>query len=124
LVGVRSYSENDSNNTIGSQFDSTTVALQFNLPLYAGGYVNASIRQSLDKVEAAKEDLNLRTRDANTNIQKYFQHMQSELLSIQAYRQAVKSSETALDGTSKGFSSGLRTNIDVLDAHKGYMKTS
>jgi len=118
LVGVRSYSENDSNNTIGSQFDSTTVALQFNLPLYAGGYVNASIRQSLDKVEAAKEDLNLRTRDANTNIQKYFQHMQSELLSIQAYRQAVKSSETALDGTSKGFSSGLRTNIDVLDAQQ------
>jgi protease secretion system outer membrane protein len=118
LVGARSYSENDSNNTIGAQFDTTTVALQFSMPLYAGGYVNASVRQSLDKLEAAKEDLNLKTRDANTNIHKYFQQMQSELLSIQAYIQAVKSSEIALDGTSKSFNGGLRTNIDVLNAQQ------
>ncbi len=118
LVGARSYSENDSNNTIGAQFDSTTVALQFSMPLYAGGYVNANVRQSLDKVEAAKEDLNLKTRDANTNIRKYFQQMQSELLSIQAYHQAVKSSEIALDGTSKSYIGGLRTNIDVLNAQQ------
>ena len=118
LVGARSYSENDSNNTIGAQFDSTTVALQFSMPLYAGGYVNANVRQSLDKVEAAKEDLNLKTRDANTNIRKYFQQMQSELLSIQAYHQAVKSSERALDGTSNSYIGGLRTNIDVLNAQQ------
>jgi len=118
IVGSRSYSENDSNNTIGSQFDSTTVALQFSMPLYAGGYVNANVRQSLEKVEAAKEVLNLRTRDTNTNVQKYFQNIQSELLSIQAYSQAVKSSEIALDGTSKGFTNGLRTNIDVLSAQQ------
>ena len=118
LVGARSYSENDSNNTIGAQFDTTTVALQFSMPLYAGGYVNASVRQSLDKVEAAKENLNLKTRDINTNIKKYFQQMQSEQLSIQAYLQAVKSSEIALDGTSKSVIGGLRTNIDVLNAQQ------
>lgn len=118
LVGARSYSENDSNNTIGAQFDTTTVALQFSMPLYAGGYVNASVRQSLDKVEAAKENLNLKTRDINTSIKKYFQQMQSEQLSIQAYLQAVKSSEIALDGTSKSFIGGLRTNIDVLNAQQ------
>jgi TolC family type I secretion outer membrane protein len=118
LVGVRSYSENDSNNTLGSQFDSTTIALQFNLPLYAGGGVQAGVRQSLDKVEAAKEDLNLKTRDASTNIQKYFQRLQSEMRSIQAYSQAVKSSELALDDTSKSFKAGFRTNIDVLNAQQ------
>jgi protease secretion system outer membrane protein len=118
LVGARSYSENDSNNTIGAQFDTTTVALQLSMPLYAGGYVNASVRQSLNKVEAAKEVLNLKTRDVNTNIKKYFQQMQSEQLSIQAYLQAVKSSEVALDGTSKSFIGGLRTNIDVLNAQQ------
>lgn len=118
LVGARSYSENDSNNTIGAQFDTTTVALQFSMPLYAGGYVNASVRQLIDKVEAAKENLNLKTRDINTSIKKYFQQMQSEQLSIQAYLQAVKSSEIALDGTSKSFIGGLRTNIDVLNAQQ------
>lgn len=118
LVGVRSYSENDSNNTLGSQFDTTTVALQFNVPIFAGGFVNASVRQSVSRVEAAREELNQKTRDANTNIQKYYQHLQSELLSMQAYTQAVKSSEIALDGTSKSFNSGFRTNIDVLNAQQ------
>ncbi len=44
LVGVRSYNQNDSNNTIGLSFDTTTVALQLNMPLYAGGYTSASVR--------------------------------------------------------------------------------
>lgn len=118
LVGARSYSENDSNNTLGAQFDTTTIALQFIMPLYAGGYVNASVRQSLDKVDAAQEYLNLKTRDVTTNIKKYFRQMQSEQLSIQAYHQAVKSSEIALDGTSKSYIGGLRTNIDVLNAQQ------
>ncbi|PPC88759.1 MAG: type I secretion protein TolC [Methylotenera sp.] len=118
LVGARSYSKNDSNNTLGSQFDSTTVALQFNLPLYAGGYVDASVRQSLDKVSAAKEELDLKVRATNANIQKYFLHLQNEVQTIEAYRQAVKSSITALDGTTKSFKGGLRTNIDVINAQQ------
>ena len=118
LVGARSYSENDSNNTLGSQFDTTTVAVQFNLPLFAGGFVNASVRQSVNRVEAAREELNQKTRDASTNIQKYYQHLQSELRTMQAYTQAVKSSEIALDGTAKSFTGGFRTNIDVLNAQQ------
>ena len=103
LVGARSYSKNDSNNTLGSQFDSTTVALQFSLPLYAGGYVDAGVRQSLDKVSAAKEELALKTRETNANIQKYFLHLQNEVQAIEAYRQAVKSSVTALDAHHQKF---------------------
>ncbi|HOY87893.1 MAG TPA: TolC family outer membrane protein [Methylotenera sp.] len=118
LVGARSFSKNDSNNTLGSEFDSTTVAIQFNLPLFAGGYVDASIRQSIDKVTAAKEELDLKTRETNANIQKYFHHLQNELQAIKAYKQAVKSSETALDGTDKSFKGGLRTNIDVINAQQ------
>ena len=116
LVGVRSYSENDSNNTIGSQFDTTTVALQLNLPLYAGGYTSASVRQAQDRLTAAEEILNLRTRNITADTRKFFNSIQSGLLSIEAYRQAVEAGEIALEGTQKGFIGGTRTNIDVLDA--------
>jgi len=118
LVGVRSYSENDNNNTIGLRFDTTTVALQLQMPLYAGGLVNASVRQALDRVEAAEEQLNLRTRNTSAAIKRYFNSIHSGLLSIQAYRQAVKSGEMALEGTQKGFSAGLRTNIEALNAQQ------
>lgn len=118
LVGVRSYSENDNNNTIGLRFDTTTIALQFNMPLYAGGFTNASVRQSRDRVEAAEEQVNLRSRDTGANVKRYFNSIQGELQSIQAYQQAVKSSEIALEGTQKGFTAGLRTNIEVLNAQQ------
>ena len=118
LVGVRSYSENDNNNTIGLRFDTTTVALQFQMPLYAGGFTNASVRQARDRVEAAEEQLNLRTRTTSANIRRYFNSIRSGLLSIQAYRQAVKSGEMALEGTQKGFTAGLRTNIEALNAQQ------
>lgn len=118
LVGVRSYSENDSNNTIGSQFDTTTVALQLNLPLYAGGYTSASVRQAVDRMTAAEEILNLRTRNVTADTRKFYNSIHSGLLSIQAYEQAVGAGEIALEGTQKGFIAGTRTNIDVLDAQQ------
>lgn len=118
LVGVRSYSENDSNNTLGSRFDTTTVAVQLNLPLFAGGYVNASVRQAQDKLTAAEEVLNSKVRETSANVRKYFNGVHSQFLSIAAYRQAVKSSDIALIGTQKGFTAGFKTNIEVLDAQQ------
>ena len=35
-----------------------------------------------------------------------------------AYQQAVKSAGIALDGTQKGFTAGIKTNIEVLDAQQ------
>ncbi len=118
LVGVRSYSENDSNNTLGSRFDTTTVAVQMNVPLFAGGYVNASVRQAQDRLLAAEETLNSKTRETGANVRKFFNGVQSHFLSIAAYRQAVKSSDIALTGTQKGFVAGFKTNIEVLDAQQ------
>lgn len=118
LVGVRSFSENDSNNTLGSRFDTTTVSLQLNMPLFAGGFTSASVRQAFNKVDAAEELLNLRTRDIEANTKKYLNSIRSGLLALSAYRQAVKSSEIALEGTEKGFAAGTRTNIEVLNAQQ------
>ncbi len=118
LVGVRSYSENDSNNTLGSSFDTTTIALQLNMPLFAGGFTSANVRQAIHRVDAAEEILNLRTRDIEANTKKFVNSIRSGLLSIQAYRQAVTASEIALEGTQKGFSAGTRTNIEVLNAQQ------
>lgn len=118
LVGVRSYSDNDSNNTLGSRFDTTTLAVQLNMPLFAGGFVNANVRQALSKFTSAKESLGGKIREINANVRKYYNGMQSQYLSIAAYQQAVKSSDMTLTGTQKGFTAGLKTNIEVLDAQQ------
>jgi protease secretion system outer membrane protein len=118
LVGVRSYSDNDSNNTLGSRFDTTTLAVQLNMPLFAGGFVNANVRQALSKLTAAEENLSGKMRETNANVRKYFNGVQSQYLAIAAYQQAVKSSDITLNGTQKGFAAGFKTNVEVLDAQQ------
>lgn len=118
LVGVRSYSENDSNNTLGSRFDTTTVALQMNVPLFAGGYVNASVRQAASKLTEAEETLTAKTREVEYQVRKYYNSVESQFQTIRAYQQAVKSSRVAMEGTQKGFVAGFKTNIEVLDAQQ------
>ncbi|WP_223261255.1 TolC family outer membrane protein [Methylophilus medardicus] len=118
LVGVRSYSQNDSNNTLGSRFDTTTIALQMNVPLFAGGYVNANVRQSASRLTASEENMTAKSREIEFNVRKYFQGLQAQQQSISAYQQAVQSATIALDGTQKGFLAGFKTNHEVLDAQQ------
>lgn len=118
LVGVRSYSQNDSNNTLGSRFDTTTIALQMNVPLFAGGYVNANVRQSASRLTASEESMTAKSREIEFNVRKYYQSLQAQQQSISAYQQAVQSASVALDGTQKGFMAGFKTNHEVLDAQQ------
>lgn len=118
LVGVRSYSQNDSNNTLGSRFDTTTIALQMNVPLFAGGYVSANVRQSASRLTASEETMTAKSREIEFNVRKYYQSLQAQQQSISAYQQAVQSATVALDGTQKGFLAGFKTNHEVLDAQQ------
>lgn len=118
LVGIRSYSQNDSNNTLGSRFDTTTVALQMNVPLFAGGYVNANVRQSASRLTASEETRTAKSREIEFNVRKYYQSLIAQQQSITAYLQAVQSASVALDGTQKGFQAGFKTNHEVLDAQQ------
>lgn len=118
LVGVRSYSQNDSNNTLGSRFDTSTIALQMNVPLFAGGYVNANVRQSASRLTASEETMTAKSREIEFNVRKYYQNLIAQQQSITAYQQAVQSAKVALDGTQKGFQAGFKTNHEVLDAQQ------
>ena len=118
LVGVRSYSQNDSNNTLGSRFDTSTIALQMNVPLFAGGYVSANVRQSASRLTASEESMTAKSREIEFNVRKYYQNLIAQQQSITAYQQAVQSARVALDGTQKGFVAGFKTNHEVLDAQQ------
>jgi TolC family type I secretion outer membrane protein len=118
LVGVRSYSQNDSNNTLGSRFDTSTIALQMNVPLFAGGYVSANVRQSASRLTASEETMTAKSREIEFNVRKYYQSLIAQQQSITAYQQAVQSAKVALDGTQKGFQAGFKTNHEVLDAQQ------
>jgi len=123
LYASRTFSESDNNYSIGSQYDTYALNVQMSLPIYSGGYVSASVRQSAAQVREANEKLLAQERLAGSNVRKYFNGVVSSIAQIRAYEQAVTSGGIALTGTKKGFLSGLRSNVDVLDAQEKFFES-
>ena len=118
LVASKTFSESDNNYSIGTQYDSYSISLQMSMPLYSGGYVSSSVRQASGQLRGAYEQLSLKERTVASDVRTYYSGIVSSIAQIRAYAQAVKSNEIALTGTRKGFSSGFRSNVDVLNAQK------
>ncbi|NTV01834.1 MAG: TolC family outer membrane protein [Chlorobiaceae bacterium] len=118
LWAGKSYSQSENNYTIGSTYNTYSVTVQLNVPIYSGGYTSASIRQSVARKLKAYDDMELQERSATSDIRKYYHSQLNSIVQIKAYEQALRSNGIALEGTRKAFLAGFRTNADVLDAQK------
>ncbi len=118
LVASRSYTSSDTNYTIGSTYNSTSIGLQLSVPIYSGGRVNATVLQASAKLEQANEVLTVQQRAVAADVRKYFNALMNGIAKIQSYEQSVKSNEIAVIGTRKGFEAGVRTNVEVLNAQE------
>jgi outer membrane protein len=90
------------------------IALELNVPLFAGGAVNSRTREaqyrfqeSSEVLEGARRSVVQSTRDA------YFGVL-SNISRTKALAQAVVSTKSALEATEAGFEVGTRTIVDVL----------
>lgn len=118
LLAFKTFSESESNTSIGNKYDTYGVSLQMNVPLYTGGYISSTVRQSSAQLRKGLEDLSIKERSVASNVRKYYSGIMSSIAQIHAYEQAVRSSEIALTGTKKGYCAGLRSNVDVLNAQR------
>ena len=118
ILAGRTWTESDNNYSIGSKYDTYSLAAQLTVPIYTGGHTSAAVRQAKAKRIVAHEQFNLQERETLSNVRLYFDGLTAAIAQIRAYEQAVKSSEIALTGTRKGYSAGLRSNVDVLNAQE------
>lgn len=116
---ARSSSENNLN--INSSYNSQSVGLQLNIPIFAGGGVDAAVRQALANRERAEQLLEAARRDLGVRVHKEFRGMTEGVLRVRALEQAVRSAEQALFSSQKSFQAGSRTTVDVLNAEQGKM---
>ena len=96
--------------------DQLGASLNLSVPIYQGGRISAGIRQaralskaSRAQVDAVQDHIRLETRTAFLELQNSVQH-------FHAAQQAVRSAQTSLDATRKGFEIGSRSIIDLLTA--------
>lgn len=116
-----SYNRNHANDSaygVGINSNDANVALQLNVPLYAGGGVRAAVKQVRAQRDRAQYQLEEARRQAELAAQQSFLSVTNGILRIMALEQAERSSQGALDSTRRGMEVGVRTSLDVLNAQQ------
>jgi outer membrane protein len=109
--------------SVGRDTTSTTVGLQFAMPLYQGGAITSRERESAALYLRSKEDLeNARRSSALATRQSYLAVING-IAQVGALQQALISSQSALDSNRLGYEVGVRINIDVLNAQQQLFST-
>jgi outer membrane protein len=127
LVAGRTHTDSDTNQTpLGSpapipssnEVFGKSLSLQISVPLFSGGVTQSRVRQSQYLWIAAKERLERTSRTTERTARDAFLGVNSEIARVQALKQALQSSQTALDATEAGYEVGTRTTVDVLNARR------
>lgn len=111
-----SKTSSENNNSIDSRYETRSAGLQLNIPIFAGGGVNAAVRQALANEERARQALESVRRDIGVRVRKEYRGVTEGLLRIKALTQAVKSADQSVVSTQKSLLAGVRTRLEVLNA--------
>lgn len=96
-------------------YNSSSVALTLNVPIYSGGKVDSQVRQAQDDYVKASEVLEQTHRGVTQNVRSDYNDVNASISTIKAYQQSVVSSKIAAKATQAGFEVGTRTIVDVLN---------
>ncbi len=111
---------------LGSDYNDSgrnnSIRLQLSVPIFDGFNRSSRVREaqflhraSTERLEGVERAVVRQTRDA-------FLGVSSEISRVNALRQAVASSQTALRATEAGYEIGTRTIVDVLDARRNLVQ--
>ena len=97
---------------------SATVGLRLEWPIYTGGRVTGKTHQARARHRDAMHKQERARREAVRQTRQAYLGVESAIARVGALRQAVVSSQSALDAVDAGFQVGTRTSVDVLDAQR------
>lgn len=112
-----SYSNNDRDELRGHNED-LQIGVQANLPIYTGGSTSAAVRENTYTLEATQYDFEDQRRYTMQQVRSLFAQVSNDVESVEAQREAIVSSRSALEATRAGYEVGTRNIVDVLDAEQ------
>ncbi len=120
---------NTSDTGLGYDTEDSSIGLQLNLPIYAGGGVSASTRKARYDFQTSAEQLEQVSRSVRRNVSDYYRGVLSSISQVRALESSTRSAQSALKATEAGFEVGTRTMVDVLavqrnlyDAQRNFAK--
>ena len=107
----------------GSEVTTSSISLQFALPLYQGGAISSREREAAYNLERARQDLENARRGAALATRQSYLAVINGIAQVGALEQALVSTQSALDSNRLGYEVGVRINIDVLNAQQQVFST-
>ncbi len=104
--------------TVDDSRDGGTIGLSLSMPLFSGGSVSASRRQAAQEYIQARENHIASQRNTIQNTRSLHLSVITDVGKVNARKQAITSSESALEATQAGYEVGTRNIVDVLDAQR------
>lgn len=113
------YQYSDSDSDVVSGYNSSSqVGVSANLPIYTGGSTSARIRQGTFQLESSQYDFESQRRTTIQQVRSLYTQVSNNVETVDARRQAIVSTRSALDATRAGYEVGTRNIVDVLNAEQ------
>jgi len=103
-----------------SDSEETSASITLNVPIYSGGAISASTRQTRYEVEQAKHLLSSAQRQARVEARSEYINIKTNIQTTESLKQNIISRESALEATREGYKVGTRNIVEVLDAERNY----
>ncbi len=110
---------------VPSTFESDTdksISLQVSVPIWSSGGTHSRVKQQSYRWQAAKQRVERVSRETERTARDAYLGVMSEISRVEALKQALESSRTALKATEAGYDVGTRTAIDVLAARQSLVQ--
>ncbi len=102
----------------GSQSTDAQIGVQFNLPLYQGGGTSSRVHAAQFRLTQSKEALEQQRRSTDRQTRSAYLTVIDSINSVKALKQALISTQSALEATQAGYEVGTRTIVDVLQSQR------
>jgi outer membrane protein len=102
--------------------DTSTLSLNIQQPLYQGGGISARKRESLHKLELAKQAEIETLRKAEQQLREFYLSVKSDVLKIKATKRQIESETKRSESMKASFKYGSVTVNDVLNANTDFYK--
>lgn len=118
LTGARGYTNQTGTTTSvsPSQLYTTNIGVQVTISLFAGGYTQPRVRETIALEDKGRTDLESARRGAVQAARAAFLGVSSRLAQVKALEAAERSAALSLESNKLDYEVGVRINIDVLNA--------
>jgi outer membrane protein len=122
ITATYQYQNNDSDLDPGflnqTDQEGDVVSINMKIPIFAGGRTSAERREAWHQYNAAKELYANTQRNTVQSARSLHLAVTTDVSRVRAQKQAIVSSQSALDATKAGYDAGTRNIVDVLNAER------